>query len=53
MARGSRKQAAEVICPKCKNHTEIVYLPMEELPKCPQCNVRMVFRELLTEGKSY
>jgi ribosomal protein S27E len=48
-----KKQAAEVACPRC-HRTEIVYLPIEEMPKCPDCrDVRMVFRELLTEGKSY
>jgi hypothetical protein len=45
-------EAAEIICPKCKR-TEIVYLKSEDIPKCKDCNVRMVFRELLTEGKSY
>lgn len=48
-----KKQAAEVICPRC-HRTEIVYLPIDEMPKCPDCgDIRMVFRELLTEGKSY
>ena len=48
-----KKEAVEVICPRCKR-TEIVYLPKEEMPKCPDCRaVRMVFRELLAEGKSY
>ena len=49
---GSRKDAVEVVCPKCKQ-TEIVFVPKEEIPKCPACNIRMVIRELLTEGKSY
>ena len=38
-------------CPKCKR-TEIVYITKETMPKCEDCNVRMVFRELLKEGKS-
>lgn len=48
----SKKEAIEVICPKCKR-TEIIYLPDEEMPKCEHCNIRMVIRELLDEGKSY
>ena len=44
--------AVELICLKCK-HTEIHYLPAEEIPKCPDCNVRMVIKEVLREGKSY
>jgi len=44
--------AVELICLKCK-HTEIHYLPAEEIPKCPDCNVRMLIKEILREGKSY
>ncbi len=44
--------AVELICPKCKR-TEIIYVPAEEIPKCPDCNVRMTIREVLREGKSY
>ena len=51
-AMRSAKEAIEVICPKCKR-TEIIYLPEEEMPKCEQCKIRMVIRELLNEGKSY
>ena len=47
-----RNQTVEVICPKCRN-TQIISLPKEDLPKCPQCRVAMVIREVLTEGKSY
>ncbi len=47
-----QKEAIEIVCPKCKR-TEIVYITKEEMPKCEDCNVRMVFRELLKEGKSY
>ena len=50
MAR-DRKEAVEIICPKCKR-TEIIYITKEEMPKCEDCNVSMVFRELLKEGKS-
>lgn len=43
----------EVVCPKCQR-TQIVYLPKEEIPVCPDCKkVRMVVKEILTEGKSY
>jgi len=51
MDRGKR-EPIEVICPKCR-YTEIVYLPIEDLPLCPQCNIRMSISELLDEGKSY
>ncbi len=49
-----RKQSepVEVVCPHCK-YTGIVYLPEEELPKCPKCGRQMVISELLDEGKSY
>ena len=45
-------EAIEVQCPRCKK-TEIVYVPKEEIPKCPQCKVQMVIKELLDEGKSF
>ena len=51
MSRG-KKEPIEVICPKCR-YTEIVYFPIEDLPRCPQCNVQMSISELLDEGKSY
>jgi hypothetical protein len=44
--------AVEVICLKCKR-TEILYVPTEEIPKCPNCNIRMTINEILREGKSY
>ncbi|MGD9209777.1 MAG: hypothetical protein PVI90_03325 [Desulfobacteraceae bacterium] len=47
-----KRQRVEVICPKCRN-TQIISLPKEEIPKCPQCKVRMLINEILTEGKSY
>jgi len=46
------KEQVEIICPKCR-HTEIIYLQKEDIPKCPNCDVRMVLREFLREGKSY
>ncbi len=47
-----KKEAIEIVCPKCK-WTEILYITREDMPKCPECNTRMVIRELLKEGKSY
>ncbi|WP_303722837.1 hypothetical protein [Malonomonas rubra] len=51
MERG-RQEAVEIICPKCR-YTEIIYLPKEEIPRCPKCNSEMMINELLDEGKSY
>jgi len=45
-------EAIEVECPRCKE-TQIVYIPKEEIPKCPKCKIQMVLRELLDEGKAY
>lgn len=47
-----RKEPIQVICPRCRL-TEIIYLPCDDLPKCPDCNIPMVIAELLDEGKSY
>ena len=44
--------AVELICLKCRR-TEILYVPAEEVPKCPDCDIRMTINEVLTEGKSY
>ena len=55
MSRDKRHEyveALEVVCPRCR-HTELVYSPKEEIPKCPACKIRMVVKEILTEGKSY
>jgi hypothetical protein len=49
---GEKRESVEVVCPKCKR-TEIIHLPVDEFPKCPDCDVRMKIRELLKEGKSY
>lgn len=51
MERG-RREPVEVRCPRCR-YTEIIYLPKEEIPRCPQCNIQMSISELLDEGKSY
>ncbi len=51
MERG-QKEPVQVRCPRCK-YTEIIYIPIQDLPKCPECGTRMNFEELLDEGKSY
>ena len=51
MSRG-KKEPIQVVCPKCR-FTQIVDLPMEDLPLCPECGIRMSIQELLDEGKSY
>lgn len=51
MERGKR-ESLEVVCPRCR-YTQIVTLPIDDLPKCPQCNTPMMISELLDEGKSY
>ena len=48
----TRRKAVEVICPRCR-YTEIIYFPVEDLPLCPKCKIRMSISELLDEGKSY
>jgi len=48
----SKHEPVEVICPKCR-YTEIIYLPVDDLPSCPKCHIRMSISELLDEGKSY
>jgi len=48
----AKKESVEVICPRCR-YTQIVTLPMDDLPRCPQCKTRMSISELLDEGKSY
>jgi len=48
----TKKEPVEVICPKCR-YTKIIYFPVDNLPLCPRCNIRMSISELLDEGKSY
>lgn len=48
----SKKEPIEIICPKCR-YTEIIYLPVDDLPLCPICKIPMLINELLDEGKSY
>jgi ribosomal protein S27E len=45
-------EPVEVGCLKC-GRTAIIYLPKEPVPRCEECGVEMVIRELLDEGKSY
>lgn len=47
-----KAEAVEVKCPKC-GRTQIVYIPKEEIPKCPDDGTQMYIIELLDEGKSY
>lgn len=47
-----KMEPVQVKCPRCK-FTEIIYLPVEDLPACPECRSRMFIEELLDEGKSY
>ena len=47
-----KKEPVQVKCPKCKR-TQIVYIPEEDIPDCPDCKVQMFIEELLDEGKSY
>ena len=44
------QEAVEVRCPKC-GRIQIVYIPSEEIPKCPDDGTQMMIRELLDEGK--
>ncbi len=48
-----KNEPVQLICPNCKFQM-IVYLPLEDLPVCPECEeCRMVIEELLDEGKAY
>lgn len=49
---GERLEAIEVRCPMC-DMTQIIYIPREEIPRCPDCRKQMVINELLDEGKSW
>ena len=51
MERG-KKEPIQVKCPRCK-FTEIIYIPDQDVPKCPDCDIPMLIEELLDEGKSY
>ena len=43
MERG-KKEPIQVKCPRCKL-TEIIYIPDEDIPHCPECGTRMVIVE--------
>ncbi|MBI9088248.1 MAG: hypothetical protein JEZ12_03435 [Desulfobacterium sp.] len=45
-----KREAVEVGCTKC-DRRQIIYLPDEEIPDCPTCRIKMVIKEVLTEGK--
>jgi ribosomal protein S27E len=47
-----KPEAIEVKCPKC-GRTQIVYIPREELPSCPDDGTQMIINELLDEGKAF
>ena len=47
-----KSEAVQVKCPIC-DHTQIVYIPKEPIPKCPVHDIEMIIVELLDEGKSY
>jgi len=47
-----KDEAVQVKCITC-DHTEIIYIPKEPIPRCPKCDLEMKISELLAEGKSY
>ncbi len=51
MERGKR-EPVQIKCPRCKL-TRIIYIPEQDIPNCPDCNIPMIIEELLDEGKSY
>ena len=51
MGRG-KKEPIQVKCPRCR-FTKIIYIPEQEIPRCPDCDTPMIIEELLAEGKSY
>ncbi|MGE4267801.1 MAG: hypothetical protein AB7F25_10230 [Deferribacterales bacterium] len=51
MAEKEKVTTVEVKCPLC-DHTQIVYIPKEEIPLCPIHKKKMIIKELLEEGKS-
>jgi hypothetical protein len=51
MSKDRDVTVVEVKCPLC-DHTEIVYIPKEDIPECPIHRVKMNIHEILEEGKS-
>jgi hypothetical protein len=47
----TKPECVDAICPNCRC-TEIVDIQKEQIPCRHHCGTRMVFRELLKEGKS-
>jgi ribosomal protein S27E len=47
-----KREPLLVKCPRCRR-TQIIYIPEEKIPRCPECRVEMIIEELLDEGKSY
>lgn len=45
-------EAIEVKCSNC-GRTQIIYIPKEDIPDCPDCRKKMVIKELLDEGKAF
>lgn len=45
-----KREFIQVACPRCKQ-TKIIWLPEEEIPTCEFCKIKMVIKEVLTEGK--
>lgn len=45
-----RRGFVEVVCPKCRT-TRIIVVPEEPMPRCENCRVEMIVKEVLTEGK--
>ena len=50
--RREKMEPVQVRCPKCR-FTKIIYIPVQDLPRCPECDTPMSIEELLDEGKSY
>ena len=46
-----KAEPVQLECPRCR-YTLIVYIPIEQIPRCPKCDMPMIIRELLDEGKS-
>jgi ribosomal protein S27E len=51
MGRGKR-EPVQIKCPRCQL-TKIIYIPDQDVPNCPECDIPMVIAELLDEGKSF
>lgn len=51
-AMRDKREPLLVKCPRCRR-TQIIFIPEEKIPRCPECRVEMIIEELLDEGKSY